>query len=98
MITYEEGIKRWDAYHKSIGTGDALMNMYNGCIWPPDVPPVLIEIDGERFFGTREEAIALGIFPDPNKKLTIRERITKKIQNWHSRMAVWHDKRSIGLK
>lgn len=96
MVTYDEAIKRWDTYHKSIGTGDCLMN--NGIPWPPDVPPVLIYLDGERFFGTREEATALGVLPDPNKKLTIRERITKKIQDWHSRMAVWHERRSIGLR
>lgn len=62
------------------------------------IPPYYIRIGLETYYGTREEAIELGVMRDPNKPLTLRERITEKIQNWHSRMAVWHERRSIGLR
>lgn len=62
------------------------------------IPPYLIRIGSETYHGTRQEAIELGLIRDPNKPLTLSERITEKVQDWHSRMAVWHDRRSIGLK
>lgn len=64
----------------------------------PDESPIFVIWYGKQYYCTRETAIELGIMRDPNKPLTLRERITEKIQNWHSRMAVWHERRSIGLR
>lgn len=64
----------------------------------PNEDPVFAYWYGKPYYCTLEAAIELGMMRYPNKPITLRERITEKVMNWHSRMAVWHARRSIGLK
>lgn len=70
-----------------------LRNIYEG------IPPIVVFDDG-RIVGYCDdaEAIRRGFIRDPNKPFTLRERITRRVRDWHSRMAVYHERRSIGLK
>lgn len=63
-----------------------------------DHPPIAYNFNGRWVFITRDDAIKLGVIRDPKESLTLRDRVTQAIRDWHSRMAAWHERRSIGLR
>lgn len=61
-----------------------------------NAPEIAYLFNGEWYWLTYEDAEKLGIDLD-KRKLTIRDRLSQKVRDWHSRMATWHGRRSIGL-